>query len=168
MLLSGGGQVGNFLTQGGKVFPPWVGKFSHLSPPLRSFRDLATSWGTSALTVVPQLIKRLLQFLSRASPKAGVEPTIVRLLDRRSRLLSQWDLDEIAWSLGPLYISHCIFLLKHQPRAYCTRLPGMKYSFWKIAGLRPAIFSGTPRNLKAYYLAWISYQALTKGIFEVG
>ena len=50
------------------------------------------------------------------------------------------------WSLGPLYISHCIFLLKHQPRAYCTRLPGLKYSFWKIAGLRPAIFSGTPRN----------------------
>ena len=81
MLLSGGGQVGNFLTQGGKVFPPWVGKFSHLSPPLRSFRDLATSWGTSALTVVPQLIKRLLQFFERALPSTGIEPAIFHFMD---------------------------------------------------------------------------------------
>ena len=27
----------------------------------------------------------------------------------------------------------------------------MKYLFWKIARLRPAIFSGTPRNLKAWF-----------------
>ena len=44
-------QVGNFLIQWGKVFP--------LAPMLWSFKDLAISWRTSALTVVPQLIKRM-------------------------------------------------------------------------------------------------------------
>ena len=29
----------------------------------------------------------------------------------------------------------------------------LKNSIWKIACLRPAIFSGTPRNIKAEYLA---------------
>ena len=72
------GQVGNFLTQWGKVFPSWVGKFSHLFPPLRSFKDLATSWRTSALTILPQLIKRLLHFFERASPITGIELAIFR------------------------------------------------------------------------------------------
>ena len=146
MLLSGGGQVGNFLTQGGKVFPPWVGKFSHLSPPLRSFRDLAISWGTSALTVVPQLIKRLLHFFDRASPKAGIEPTILRLT---ADTLTHWAI--LDWLKMEVYLKHyiirCLYILGFLTASNIFKV--LNWNYWKIAGLRPAIFSGTPRNIEA-------------------
>ena len=40
------------------------------------------------------LIKRNLQFFDRASPKVGVEPTIIRLLDKRFSLMSYLGLVE--------------------------------------------------------------------------
>ena len=49
------------------------------------------------------LIKRNLHFFERASPKVGIEPTIVQLLYWRSSLLSYRDLNEIVGVSGTLY-----------------------------------------------------------------
>ena len=48
-----------------------------------------------------------------------------------------------------LYTQRSLRDRMHVPKGILSRLAFSKNYYWKIAGLRPAIFSGTPRNLEA-------------------
>ena len=95
------------------------------------------------------LIKRILQFFYIALPEVGIEPMNIRLLDRLSSLLSYKDLDERAGVSQTLYRNMCTNFPILGFLTASNSVKVLNTSYWRIAGLRPAIFSGTLGNFEA-------------------
>ena len=92
------------------------------------------------------LIKRNLQLFDRASPELGIESLIISLSDRRFSLLSYPGLVKNKGVSQTLYTKMLVNFEIFDREQY---FQGPKLNYWKIAGLRPAIFSGTLRNFGA-------------------
>ena len=92
------------------------------------------------------LIKRNLQVFDRVWPKPGIEPLIIHLPDRLFSLLSYPGLVKNKGVSQTLYTKMLVNFEIFDREQY---FQGPKLNYWKIAGLRPAIFSGTPRNFEA-------------------
>ena len=80
-------------------------------------------------------------------PQAGFEPGTCHLEGER---LIHYSIEGVMIGMVLKDNVYTQRLLRDRPRAQghiLSRLAFLKYlNYWKIAGLRPAIFSGTPRN----------------------
>ena len=116
-----------------------------------SIWHLAISWWTSALTVVPQLKREFLEILIEFHWRSRESNPALQRDSQGLWPLHYHNLDERRWILGLYHEYFRVFYwgcIGGQPlRLIFTS--GLW--FWKIAGLRPAIFSGTPRNFEAIF-----------------
>ena len=133
------------------LFHPMWKSHHQVMESAHSIWHLGISWWTSALTVVPQLKREFLEILIKFHCWGWELDPALRQENPWlwPQHITAWMILEGYWvyRMNTLVVFYWGCIGGQPQRSILTS--GLW--FWKIAGLRPAIFSGTPRNFEAIF-----------------